>query len=232
MPKEGYIREDGMVYWRYCKRRGEIWVKPEVYQAYHTRRKNYHTMCRQDYHRRQEMLSPMDRNYFGKYDFATNLYFVDVSSTGKEVWFTKQQFDKMVEMKKGYRRKYKKKMQNLPKKTLRFGDQNPDNPNEYVTHFLGNLPRFGTKEQLEKRIKSSAIASRKSKMKMKKIRNTVLSSIKVRIRRGTVDTATGLVFWVYNQVGIPKWITADDYKSRKEKESNRKKLRKQKSKVN
>jgi len=210
--KEGFVREDGKVFWKSCKEKGDIWLTPEQYQKWCDTRKRYRQRCAQEYYKRREKQNPMDRNYFGKYDFARNLYFVGISSAGKEVWVNKDRLEKILERKKRYKKNYIKKLQEAPKNNLKFGDQHPDDPNLYVYLIVGNKPFFGTKEKLEERKKALRKSGILRDIKYKHKRKDILQKLgDNRIHRGAYDLTTGLVFWEYTQTGNEKWLPVDQF---------------------
>lgn len=221
MPKEGFVREDGMVYWRRHTTRGDVWLTAEKYQEYCQKRKAYRTMCREAYYRRQAELPPEERNYFGKYNWKTNKYFVDVTASGKEFWVYKKRFEELAARRKGYRRRYLDKMHKLPKAGLKIGDTNPDNPNEYVLHFTGNMPRFGTLEQLQTSQEGRKISYKKMHAKYRKIRREKLKWMSNKLKRGTIDPETGMIFWEYGRFGQPVWLPPEQFTVKHEVEKAR-----------
>jgi hypothetical protein len=54
-----------------------------------------------------------------------------------------------------------------------------------------------------------------------------LQALNKRLRRGTINEETGLIFWEYNEAGKEKWFSEEEFKLRQEKEKiRRKKYRK------
>jgi len=231
MPREGFIREDGMVYWRHRKNRGDIWLTPEKFAAYQVKRKEYRDMCREAYYKRQAELPENERNYFGRYDWKKNKYFIDISSSGKEVWVYKARYEKLKAKREEYRKKYCSKMKSVPKTGLKMGDQNPDNPNEYVLWFTGNRPKFGTLEQLEIAKQGLKAIYKKAHKKYRQIRNEKLRFMNNKLRRGHVHAETGMIFWEYNYRGEPRWLEPEKFavKHQTDKERRRKNRKKQNS---
>jgi hypothetical protein len=222
----GTVREDGKVYWAFTKNK-EVWITREQYDKREQTRKAYVKKCRENYKKRQEAKHPVDRNFIGKYNFATNLYFLRMSSSGKEIWGSKQQLEASRKRHTRYRNKMYHKLKIQYAKTgLKVGDQNPDNPNQYVIFFIGNKPYFGTKYQLIQRKKSRRISYNKRNEKYAIARQKKLQSLQQRIKRGTTDLNTGLVFYMYAQNGKERWITPERYQQVLEIERQRKKRNK------
>ena len=223
--KRGTVREDGKVFWTY-KDDKECWITKEQYDKRENTRREYVRRCRENYRKRQLAKHPVHRNFIGKYDIARNLYFSHISSSGKEVWISKDQLEKKRKRHTMYRRKmYHKLKEQHPVTGLKIGDRNPENPNEYVVFFIGNKPYFGSKSHLEKRRESREISYRKRNEKYKRLREEKLNNLEKRIKRGTVDPETGLIFLHYAQNGKERWITNEKYQYILERE--RKNKRKQ-----
>jgi len=228
----GTVREDGMVFWSFAKGK-EVWITKKQYKKREESRKEYVKKCREAYLSRQLAKHPIDRNYIGKYDFSKNLYFLRMSSSGKEVWGSKEQLDAFRKKHTKYRiRMYARLKTQHPKTGLKVGDQNPDNPNQYVIFFIGNKPYFGTKSQLIQRKKSRRVSYNKRNEKYAIARQKKLQSLQQRIKRGTPDPKTGLVFYMYAQNGKERWITPERYQQVLEIERIRKKRNKKKEYIN
>lgn len=225
--KRGTIREDGKFFWAYKKDK-ELWISKEQYERRENSRKEYVRKCRQRYNERQKAKHLVERNYIGKYDSSKNLYFLRVSTAGKEVWGTKHQLEEFRKRHTIYRRKmYHKLLEHHPVTGLKIGDKNPANPNEYVVFFIGNKPYFGSKHQLKQRQQGRAISYRKRNEKYKLQREEKLRSIEKRIKRGTENSETGLVFYCYAQNGKERWVTKEHYQKILEQERIKKRRHKQ-----
>ncbi len=230
--KRGTVREDGKVFWTY-KDDKECWITKEQFEKRENTRKEYVRRCRQRYRERQLAKHPVHRNFIGKYDIARNLYFSHITTSGKEVWLSKEQLEKKRKRHTIYRRKmYQKLKEQHPVTSLKIGDRNTQNPNEYVIFFIGNKPYFGSKSQLEKRQEGRAICYRKRNEKYKRLREEKMNSLEKRIRRGTVNPETGLVFFQYNASGKERWVTNEFYQKELERERKNKQRLKQKQYIN
>lgn len=223
MYREGHIREDGMVFWRNRKDRGEVWLTQEKYEQYCLTRKNHRDKRREEYFQQRDSIPVKDRSYLGKYNPEIDKYFLGLNGSGTEIWVDKDRFDKLAQKRKEYRLKYHRKMKSLPKQSLRFGDKNPNNPSQYVTHFIGNLPRFGSYDDLQIAIVSKTRTYSKMNVKYRKIRTDVLKLIPKRLRRGDINPENGFIFWEYGRTGKPRFLPPNIYHERRNKENDRKK---------
>lgn len=228
MPKEGYVREDGMVYWRYRKDRGDVWLTPEKYASYCKKRKDYNKICVEAYKERQAKLPDSEKNYFGKYDWKKNKYFVGITTSGKEVWMYKARFEKRVQENKKYKRKHLNKLQKLPLTGLKIGDRNPDNPEQFVLGFMGHKPRFGSHQELIIANEARKLVGQKIRARYKKLREEKLNNLPKKMRRGDVDQSSGLIFWAYNLTGKPIWLQPEIYTTKHNKELAKKRVRRRK----
>lgn len=210
--KEGFVREDGKVFWKNCKKKGEIWLTQEQYKKWCETRSKYRQRCAEEYYKRREKQNPMDRAFFGKYDFSRNLYFVGISSAGKEMWVNKERFENILQRRKKNKSNYIKRLQKAPETNFKFGDQHPNDNNLYVYLIVGNKPFFGTKDKLEKRRKSLRKTGILRDIKYKHKRKDILERLgEKRIHRGAYDLETGLVFWEYSQNGKERWLPVDHF---------------------
>jgi hypothetical protein len=215
--REGYVREDGMVFYRYLRGR-EHWVSAEQLQEIRAKRRAYRAQCQREYYAQQAKKDPMDRNYMGKYDFARNRYFAGVSSSGKERWLTKEQFDKYQEKRKANYTNYRKRLQQLPPTSFGIGDPHPENPELFVVRKTGQRCYWGDKKELQRHIEMRRRITRK---KNQGLRYKRLAAFKNgRRKRGDVNEQ-GLIFWVYHPNMKEIWMTPEEFQASKEKERNR-----------
>lgn len=221
--KEGYVREDGMVYWRYRRDRGDVWITQEKYQQYLNTRKNYRKRSLEEYYKRREKIDPMDRSYYGKYSFQKNRYFVGLSVSGKEVWVTKEKFLKHKEQKNKRRRNFLSKLKLQQKPNVKVGDTHPENSDLVVCFFIGNKPYFGSKEKLNQVLESRRISYRKRNIKYRKTRAEKLAKMESRLKRGVVHPENGTLFWEYNCRCKEVWLPAEKFHELRNKEKERRK---------
>jgi chaperonin cofactor prefoldin len=225
--KRGTIREDGKVFWVYRKGK-EVWATKEQYEKRENTRKAYVRMCQQEYKKLQVKKLSHERNYVGKYDYSRNLYFMSISTSGKEVWGSKSQLEK-------YRKRLNDRRKDMTQRlkefqtNLKFGDPNPNNPEEFVCFFIGKKPYFGSAKKLEERKKSRAISYRKLDMFYKTKRMMVLQALNKRLRRGAINQENGLIFWEYSESGKEIWFVKEIFDERQEKEKIRRKKYRNKS---
>jgi len=210
--KRGTIREDGKVFAR-MQRGTPLWITKEQYENREIKRKAYIKKCLELYKKLKR-----EPKSIGDYDHRKNLYFIGISSAGKEVWRNKFFLDKFRKRQDLRRKKYVKKCSDLPVKNLKFGDQNPDNPNLFVIHKVGNKYFFGNKKKLEEKKESLRIAYAKKHLKSKKKRKINMDNIAVKLKRGAVREQDNYIFFQYNSIGKEIWFTPEIYKLKRDKE--------------
>jgi len=226
--KCGTRREDGMVFWRRHKTKGDIWITEEQYKKRTSAEKAYRQRAYEEYKRRLAKKKPDERPTFGQYCPRREKYYLGVSSTGKEEWVTKERLERHKIKSKRNKRKHVERLLKLPKTGLKIGDQNPDNPKEYVVFFIGNKPYFGTLEHLKRVKEARAIAYRKRDIKAKKIRAERLARLENRHRRGDIDPITNKIFWDYDRIAKEIWLDPEIYHRKRQKDLEKRRLNRQK----
>lgn len=217
-PKCGTRREDGMVFWRLHKTKGEVWITEDQYQRRCAQEKQYRQQAYADYKKRLEKIPPHERPYLGKYCPRRDLYYLCVSSSGKETWVTKNRLDRFRERSKRAKRKHINKLMQIEKTGIKIGDKHPNDPNLYVVFFTGNKPYYGTKEHLDRITESRKMTYRKRYIKAKKIRTERLERDGRKYRRGDIDPVTNLIFWEYDRIAKERWLPAEVYHQKRNKE--------------
>ena len=208
--KCGTVRDDGKVLWRNSKEKGQIWLTAEQYKKRIETIREYRRKSAAAYYARREKINPIDRPYFGKYDFASNTYYAGISSAGKEVWMPKEKFERFAERKKKHKQKHVEKLKALPKTNAKIGDPHPDNKNLFVVYINGNKPIYGDKEKLRKRRESQLRSYKIRDQRNRKMKREMLERLgENRIYRGCYDIKTGKVFWEYDNAGREIWIDED-----------------------
>lgn len=220
--KKHTVREDGRIFHRYMQDK-EIWLTPEQFKKREQSIKNYVKKCFASYKKKQEQKNIMDRNYFGKYNFATNKYFAGITSSGKERWVSKEQLDNIKFKANERRKKFLQEQKKIEKPNLKVGDKNPENSLEVVIYFIGGKPYFSSVEHYEIIKENRRISQRKQLIKAAKIRKQVLLQLKQRIVRGTKHESENLIFWCYGSTGKEIWLPAQEYDKRWKKEQQKKK---------
>lgn len=222
--KEGYINEDNKVFWR-IRNKKEIWITKEQYERRKIQRNKYHKNCMKIYYERRAKKDIMDIPYFGKYDFSKNKYFIGISTSGKELWVNKERLESLRKIKKQSRTKYVEKMKKLPKTGLKIGDVSPDNADLFVLFLTGNKPFFGSKEQLiiQKEALKRRYILRDLKSKYKK--RILLGNLKIKLKRSDVHPETNMIFWMYSKNGKEVWMNPEDFKIKREKIKEIRRLR-------
>ena len=230
MPKEGFIREDGLVFWRIRNKR-EVWLTPEKYEQYRQKRKEHWRISVREYHRRQQQLPVDERNYVGKHDPVRNKFFYGITSSGKPIWHDPEKFAELSKVRQAYRRKYLDKVNAGPRSNLKIGDKNPNNPEEYVTHFVGKMPRFGSFEDLQKANAERKRVYVKMRDKYRALRRLTLENLPHKRKRGEIDPATGKLFWEYNRTAKEVWLEPQVYEEEQKLKAAQRKMRRQRKKL-
>lgn len=224
--KRGYVREDGMVYARMLDGK-PLWLTREQYDKREVARKKYVKECFAMYKRRRQCVRKI-----GEYDHRRNLYFVGVSSSGKEVWRGRAFYERFIDKVKRSKSRYNQRCKDLPPTDLVIGSPHPTKPGIFVTNKVGNKCFFGNKAKLQKRLESIRMAYTKRHYKAKKRRALALEGI-VRKRRGETRLEDSKIFFEYDRIGKEIWLDPVEFHRRRNKDCERRrqyrKLRKQKT---
>ena len=224
--KRGYVREDGMVYARMLDGK-PLWLTKEQYERREESRKKYVKECFAMYKRRRQYIKKI-----GEYDHRKNLYFVGVSSSGKEIWRSRAFYERFLEKVKRSKSRYNQRCKELPPTDLVIGSPHPTKPGIFVTNKVGNKCFFGNKAKLQKRLESIRMAYTKRHYKSKKRRALALEGI-IRKKRGETRLEDNKIFFEYNRVGKEIWLDPVEFHKKRNMDCERRrqyrKLRKQKS---
>ena len=212
MIKRGTVREDGKIFARYRKGK-ELWISKEQYERREKSRKEYVKNCIESYKKRRKEIRS-----FGEYDEKINLYFIGISSSGKEVWRNKVFLEKRKKMQAKNKNRYIEKCFLLPQSNLKFGDQHPDNSNLFVINKVGNKCFFGDESKLKEKKESLRITCTKRYYKSKKIRHIVLKNLETKLKRGATREQDNFIFFQYDRVGKEIWLSPEIYHQKREKE--------------
>ena len=224
--KRGTIREDGKVFARILEGK-EIWLTKEQYEKREKSRKEYIKRCMKSYYSRRKSVRKI-----GEYDHNKNLYFCGVSSSGKEVWRKKQYLDRIIKAMVNSKKRYIQKCKtNYPPTTLKFGDKNPLNPNEYVVFKVGNKVFFDSLKRLNEIKEKKRMIYVKRYFKAKKIRKNILDRIENKKRRGDSRLEDNKLFWEYNRVGKEIWLDPEIFHLKRKKSCERRSLCRKKRKL-
>ena len=211
--KRGTVREDGKIFARtlYGK---EIWLTKEQYEQREKTRKEYTKKCTIAYRKmRKEVRS------FGDYDHVKNLYFIGISTSGKEVWKNKAFLEKFRQKQNNNKKKYNERCKLLPETNLKFGDPHPENPNLFVTLKIGNKCFFGDKKALEEKKERLRMISLKRHYKAKKVKQMAMRDIEVKKRRGDTREEDNFIFFGYSRVGKEIWYPPTVFQEKRNKEN-------------
>lgn len=209
--KRGTVREDGKVYCRKIKNK-EIWLTKEQYEKREESRKKYVSRCQELYKKYRKQVRK-----FGEYDHQKNLYFIGVSSSGKEVWRSKKFLEKRKKAQTERKKEYNERCKNLEKNNLKLFDTHPENPNLFVINKVGNKCFFGNFKKMQEKKEKLKITYLKRYFKCKKRRQEILNGTD-RIKRGTKNQETGLIFFQYDRIGKEIWLKPEVYEMKRNKE--------------
>jgi hypothetical protein len=215
--KSGHKREDGKVFWRYQTGKGEIWVTEEQFARRKKTQIEYRKKAAKHYY---QSVPKEKRPSYGQYDFAKNRYFIGISSSGKEVWVTKDRLERNKQQHKKAKQKYLEKTKQFPPQNAKIGDKHPTDSNLYVLYKHGNRPYYGDKAALNRRLETLRMAYIKRYYKTKKIRKERLAGTP-HIKRGT--ERNGMYFWTHDRIGKELWLPKAKYDEKRKKELERRK---------
>ncbi len=212
-PKRGEAREDGKVFARMLDGK-ELWLTKEQYDRRERSRREYVRKCYDAYKRRQNAKTEDQRNYLGKYDVATNLYFIGVTSSGKERWGTKDQLDTYRNNLTNRRKEYVKRCQRGNIVDAKIGDPHPTKSGLFVIGRVSNRLFYGDQDRLDKIRESRAITYRKRNLKLRYKRKEAVRQLTHRYKRGDKHPYDDLLFWEYNRYGRELWYDPVEYERR------------------
>jgi len=212
--KRGTVRDDGKIFCRrlYGK---EIWLTKEQFERREEKRRKYVKMCQNEYKKNRKKIRK-----FGEYDPQKNLYFIAVSTSGKEIWKSKKFLENRREKHKKRKQEYNERCKKLESNNYKLFDQHPENPNLFVINKVGNKCFYGDIKKVEEKKESLRISRVKRYFKRKKMRQEILNGSE-RIKRGTVNLENGLVFFGYTTEGRQIWLSKDIYNIKRNKELER-----------
>lgn len=222
--KRGTVREDGKVFARYLYGK-ELWITKEQYEKREKTRKEYVKNCLLAYRKMCK-----EKKSFGDCNHSKNLYFIGISSSGKEIWRSRTYLEKFRKKQNLNKRKYTERCKMLPKTNLKFGDQHPENPNLFVTLKIGNKCFFGDKKKLEEKKEQNRIIYAKRYFKAKKIKQIIMENTAVKKRRGETREEDNLIFFGYDRIGKEIWYRPEIYHHKRNKEILKRREKRKKAK--
>jgi hypothetical protein len=224
--KKGDIREDGRLFWKYdgkvCLGR-PIWLTPESFAKMENSVKSRNKRHLERYKEEQSKLPPEERNYRGKFIPETGLYFAYVSTSGKAVYKTAEEYKAWIFKLRKTCRNYHSRCKKLPPPSCVVGDRHPTNPNLYVRRIYGHKVFYGTYEEAQRCIKAAQERNIKHKLKNRikikercnELRNErlkhTIDNPELRRKRGDIDPVLGRVFWEYSHCGFERWVSKEKY---------------------
>ncbi len=148
---------------------------------------------------------------------------------GKEIWGTKERFEKMEKNRLEYMEKKRLEYNQIPvEKRIKIGTYNPET-GLYFIRIGGNLaPIWGTKEKLEQYKNMKKTMAKNYKMAKLKTKVIIPKDSPLRRRRGDIDPVLNLVFLKYDlYTGQEVWTTKEKLNlyNLKEREAKRKRMK-------
>jgi len=237
--KRNTERADGKVYWSTKIINGvkkEVWITKEQFKKWNAGRLKYVREKTLAYHEEQKKLPKEERNYFGKLDPVSGLYFCKISSSGKPVFVT---FEKLQEYKARSnirKKRYYQRCKQFERPAVYLGDKHPSIDGLFVKRICNNKVFYGTYEEAQKCIQSLKNSYKKYKqkhkdaikMRQKQSKQKVLAFLKenpqLRRKRGDVDLVLNRVFWQYDDRGNEFWLSQEKFKKYSEAAKLKRKL--------
>lgn len=216
MPKRRTVRSDGKIYDRIDGDGKEIWLTPEQFEKREKTRKEYVNKCILSYKRRQQRKPAEERNFLGKYDPSRNLYFRGITSSGKEIWVTKQRLEEYRQKCNERRKNYNERCKQLPKIEGKIGDPHPSIPGLFIIFRAGNKLFYGDEVRLAAVRTSRARSYVKRNIKYRKKRKELLAGLQNKLSRGHQHPYDDLLFYEYNSHGREVWLPPDEFNKRRE----------------
>jgi hypothetical protein len=238
--KRGTVRKDGKIFWCYKIKNGTrfpCWLTPEQFKNWDAKRKEYSLKKRAEYKAQQAALPPEERNYTGKQDPVTGLYFLQVLNNGKPQFGNLEQL-KEFQLKVRLRSKkyHTKCRQQNPPPSVCIGDKHPTDANLCVIKIWGNKVYYGTWEKLQKRREShrrkdqnyrdmnrERLNQHRSAIK-KKVMEVFKTNPELKMKRGYINPITKEIFWVYDAYGREVWLHIDEFNRRRNNACQKRKI--------
>lgn len=243
--KRNTERPDGKLFWGYKNKNGrrvEIWITKIQFEKRNNTRLNYIRKKHEEYKQKQLSLPVEERNYMGKYNPETGLYFIRVSTVAKEVWGSLEQLNHIRDLNKKATKKYYKKCNSMNKPHVVPGDPHPTQDDLFVVRIMGGKVFYGTKEQyLDKARRARLIyknykqrhrekIKRRKKESKEKVFNFLKEHPHLRRSRGDIDPIYGKIFWQYNDCGKEIWMRPEEFVKKRNKANANRNLKRQKIK--
>jgi len=145
----------------------------------------------------------------------------------KEIWGTKQEFERTEKWRKEYMEKRRNMDRSLPEnKKYKIGQYNPENGLYFIRKSGSLTAIWGTEEQLLEYRKKRKAMKVVYIQKMKVLKKEKMSNLERRWRRGDLDPVLGLVFFKYNSDnGNEIWYAKEKFKKIIGKEKQLRSLR-------
>ena len=220
MHKRGDVRADGKVFLGYARGRSktyERWVEPHKLVELKQKQKAYRQSRYEAYKRSVE---GRGRPAVGQLDPVTGLYFLTVSSTGKEMWGDKEALEEMRRrMSLRCRRHAKRKYEAAPLPTVCVGDRHPSRDGLYVIKVSKVQIKYGTAEELRLSREATREKSRRYRAKnrqrfldkYRERKDFLDRNPHLKRSRGDIDPITGKLFWGYSSTCIERWVTREQF---------------------
>jgi hypothetical protein len=227
--KRGFVREDGLVFARMQDGK-EVWVTADSYARRENTRRAYVKKAYDAYKRRQLAKPIEDRNYLGRYDPYRDKYFLGLSSSGKEIWGSKDMLIRKRKMADKRRREFRERCDALEHQDKGFGQPHPTKPGLFVILRIGNKLYYGNQDRLNQISAGRQRSYKKRNIKYRRRRDDILRSLTVRHKRGDIGT-DGLIFWEYTLTAKEIWLAPEDYAIKHKASCDRRKKYHERKKV-
>lgn len=227
--RKGDVREDGRLFWAYegkASLKRPIWLTPKSFAKMNETAKARNKRHLERYKEEQSKLPPEERNYRGKFIPETGMYFAYVSTSGKAVYKTADEYKAWVFRLRKTCRAYHSRCKKLPAPSCVVGDRHPTDPNLYVKRIYGHKVFYGTFDEAQKSAKAAQDRNIKHKLKnriqikkrCKQLRDErlkhTIDNPELRRKRGDIDPVLGKVFWEYSVCGFERWLSKEKFEEK------------------
>ncbi len=228
MFRKGFVRDDGKIFWSYKssknKKKYQVWLTKEKFDQYESARITSYKRRIEKYKKNQEKLPIEQRNFKGKYNPETGLYFICLHASGTPKFGTLAELEAYkLKRREQQRIAYEKRKSKIPPPNVCLGDKHPSIPDLVVVEIKNHKVKYGPVEKLQKRrerikLLSTIYRQKKGKEiveKYKQIRHEKQKQRKenphLKFSRGDVNPLTKWKFWTYSALGNEVWLPPEEF---------------------